>query len=468
MTTLQCFAQNIIFKDDFGKSTTRLESQYVPQGGLDNLLTNFKHGTSFYRLADRFSNNISDLPNTHLYNSYNDYYKLNDFNADIWNIDNGFYAVIAPKYIYSMSKITPNGSSISWTGNWWYNSNSATLNHTDNSEDGAVLVVNGGKVLNQYYRRVVQLQPNKSYKLSAYVYAVGQNNVALNFEAQNLLTEEILGSSKLDGINNSQVKITNANRWEEKYWVFKTPNDSRCLNIAIALRNNSAADIGNDFFVDDIQLEEVTNGGNTIKCSIEETKVIDNIVKAYADNVDLSRDESVNLIENDELDGEEGKIILTGTNKNATISLIGDWPKEATLNKDTGLLTFSPDFKIPDVELQYQLCNLINVCSTAYVNFNSTFRTSVCVQDGNFEEAGSKTNVGISTMSKKSENWPQSIPNGFLALESSNKGFVITRTDNVEKILDSREGMIVYDKTDKCVKLFNGAEWKCIERSCNE
>lgn len=84
------------------------------------------------------------------------------------------------------------------------------------------------------------------------------------------------------------------------------------------------------------------------------------------------------------------------------------------------------------------------------------------------------TRMGI-TVQKKADSWPGNIPNGFLALESKTKGFVITRVQHVSQtpqlgdaVAEPKEGMIVYDIQDSCVKLFNGTQWKCIERSCNE
>ncbi|WP_185287759.1 hypothetical protein [Chryseobacterium lactis] len=84
------------------------------------------------------------------------------------------------------------------------------------------------------------------------------------------------------------------------------------------------------------------------------------------------------------------------------------------------------------------------------------------------------TKFGI-TVQQKSSSWPENIPNGFLAMESKDKGFVITRVQHVSQapqfgdaIADPKEGMLVYDIQDKCVKLYNGTEWKCVERSCND
>lgn len=84
------------------------------------------------------------------------------------------------------------------------------------------------------------------------------------------------------------------------------------------------------------------------------------------------------------------------------------------------------------------------------------------------------TKVGI-TIQKKQEAWPENIPNGHIALESKTKGMVITRVAHVSFVPDLVNdavknpfaGMLVYDIQDRCVKLFNGINWKCLERSCN-
>jgi|GEM_PF-1992071 len=101
-----------------------------------------------------------------------------------------------------------------------------------------------------------------------------------------------------------------------------------------------------------------------------------------------------------------------------------------------------------------------------------------CVWPGNFLEDGIPTKIGI-TVQQKLNGWPENIPNGFIALESKTKGFVITRVGHVgngtngaansmeDDIETAREGMLVYDIQDKCIKLYNGEKWKCIEKSCN-
>ncbi|MDM1063034.1 hypothetical protein HXZ62_10760 [Empedobacter falsenii] len=228
---------------------------------------------------------------------------------------------------------------------------------------------------------------------------------------------------------------------------------------------------GNDFFVDDIILEETTETGTEYNCP-DTNVVIDDIIKATDDHVDLSTTSSINIIDND-LYGTDGtKVVLTGNNKNSTISIIGEWPAEAILDTETGIVTFTSGFVSPVGGLRYQICSLIGICSSATITATGGGTTpnpgTPCTKTPNTTTATSFTNVGVSAMSTKLENWPTAIPNGFLALESSTKGFVITRTADVAKIVDAKEGMIVYDTTEKCVKLYNGTIWHCIEKSCNE
>lgn len=79
------------------------------------------------------------------------------------------------------------------------------------------------------------------------------------------------------------------------------------------------------------------------------------------------------------------------------------------------------------------------------------------------------TKIGISTRASKStNNWPADIANGFIALESNDKGFVITRNSDPEiSIINPVDGMIVYDTDDSCLKIYNGTKWSCINQTCN-
>ncbi|NIF06507.1 hypothetical protein F3J23_13745 [Chryseobacterium sp. Tr-659] len=98
----------------------------------------------------------------------------------------------------------------------------------------------------------------------------------------------------------------------------------------------------------------------------------------------------------------------------------------------------------------------------------------VCTKPGMAGAPDGFTKFGI-TVQQKNEAWPENIPNGFLALESKSKGFVVTRVQHVSQtpqpgdaIADPKEGMLLYDIQDKCIKLYNGTEWKCVQQSCND
>ncbi|MCC9043614.1 hypothetical protein LNQ81_13115 [Myroides sp. M-43] len=58
--------------------------------------------------------------------------------------------------------------------------------------------------------------------------------------------------------------------------------------------------------------------------------------------------------------------------------------------------------------------------------------------------------------------------NALLYLESKSKGFVITRLsdDQIKALAKPVAGMLVYDTTNKCIKLYNGKLWSCVVQSC--
>lgn len=92
-----------------------------------------------------------------------------------------------------------------------------------------------------------------------------------------------------------------------------------------------------------------------------------------------------------------------------------------------------------------------------------------CVQEPNKTGNTIQSNIGITSQQKTLANWPQNINGGNLVLESKEKGFVIPRISSVNttfKKTDLVEGMLIYDKDEKCLKLYNGEIWNCIEQKC--
>ena len=105
---------------------------------------------------------------------------------------------------------------------------------------------------------------------------------------------------------------------------------------------------------------------------------------------------------------------------------------------------------------------------------NDAVNKCYCTNPGTSGTPDGYTKVGI-TVQEKQTTWPESIPNGHITLESKTKGLVITRVAHVSFVPQTTDavknpfaGMLVYDIQDACVKLFNGINWKCLERACND
>ena len=111
----------------------------------------------------------------------------------------------------------------------------------------------------------------------------------------------------------------------------------------------------------------------------------------------------------------------------------------------------------------------INVSTSTTNDGNLICQNNVCVKQGDFSTTGiPSTSVGISSLASPRLTWPADVPNGFIVLESKNKGLVISRVSSSTNVLEPQEGMLIYDTSGSCIKLYNGTTWKCISKSCNE
>jgi hypothetical protein len=134
-----------------------------------------------------------------------------------------------------------------------------------------------------------------------------------------------------------------------------------------------------------------------------------------------------------------------------------------TLNAN-GSYLFDPLPSFSDtLPVKYTVCNTEGNCDTATLYLTSVRSCSLVPNTG---IPNGFTTVGITTLATKRTEWPNDVPNGFIALESKEKGFVITRTTSAS-IAAPVEGMLIYDTTDNCFKLYNGTTWNCIAKSCN-
>ncbi|WDF46045.1 hypothetical protein PQ459_14185 [Chryseobacterium sp. KACC 21268] len=103
-----------------------------------------------------------------------------------------------------------------------------------------------------------------------------------------------------------------------------------------------------------------------------------------------------------------------------------------------------------------------------------------CYRPAMLTGTGLDTKMGITLLqragSQTADNWPMGRKSGHLALESNTKGFVITRMSTVEiqgqmtplviapKITSPQEGMMIYDTTARCLKIYHDAVWSCFNK----
>lgn len=91
---------------------------------------------------------------------------------------------------------------------------------------------------------------------------------------------------------------------------------------------------------------------------------------------------------------------------------------------------------------------------------------AVCYNDPNISNPGTDSKFGITTLQRAGQpvgNWPMVRKSGHLVLESNTKGFVITRvsTAKIDDITMPVEGMMLYDTTEKCLKIYSDNQWSC-------
>lgn len=97
---------------------------------------------------------------------------------------------------------------------------------------------------------------------------------------------------------------------------------------------------------------------------------------------------------------------------------------------------------------------------------NAAINSCICYIDPNTATSGVDTKHGITLLQRAGAdngNWPMIRKSAFTVLESNSKGFVITRlaTSEINSIVSPQEGMMVYDTTAKCLKLYDGTAWSC-------
>lgn len=215
----------IVFQDDFGTSQTptavndygRRTSPYVPAGG-------FSFGTS----------------------------KANNSNYNVTNIDNGYYAVIAPEFIHSgvvpgyYFWTLPTSSATPFEG-----SNRYTDDHTSGDTNGAVLAINASTPNTVFYDRNFSFEVNSYYQVSFWIYVVNPNTQA-KLSIKDPGTNAVLGSVDTNLIGSSSTN------WQQIQITFKTPNVCNNKTAKMTLENILQGGSGNDYYIDDIEVMKLS------------------------------------------------------------------------------------------------------------------------------------------------------------------------------------------------------------------
>ncbi|MFY0481081.1 hypothetical protein ACI6PS_00635 [Flavobacterium sp. PLA-1-15] len=170
-------------------------------------------------------------------------------------------------------------------------------------------------------------------------------------------------------------------------------------------------------------------------------------------------------------DTYNGVTITTATSGNISFNYSVWTTGNATVNPANGIVTV-PATTLPGTyTYTYQITDTDpDAAVGTNTSFASvTFRVVSCVNPPAGGTPDSYTKTGISSLEGFGNGWPGNVPNGFIAIESKNQGFVITRVANTGVITSPTEGMLVYDLSNSppCVKLYNGSSWNCLARDCN-
>jgi hypothetical protein len=176
-------------------------------------------------------------------------------------IENNHYAVIAPANIRDDYPVPfywfwtgpePVGNTSGGAGN------PATNDHTGNA-NGAVMVINAGTTLNDFYQRQVTLVPGNSYRLSVWMYLVNASAM-FSMGVKDGVTNGVLGSY-------TSPFISTEDSWVQYSYDFTYPSSCPVNgNIKIFVGNAFSTLGGNDYYIDDISLTTIAGPAPDITC----------------------------------------------------------------------------------------------------------------------------------------------------------------------------------------------------------
>lgn len=144
-------------------------------------------------------------------------------------------------------------------------------------------------------------------------------------------------------------------------------------------------------------------------------------------------------------------------------------PAGFTLNND-GTISIAPGTADSYLSFTYQICDPVNPdnCSSTDV-WISRWYYGPCKDPMSGGKAIPSVH-GITSLGRAGDNkdgnaandWPMARGSAFTVLESKTKPFVVNRmADPAASVKEPVEGMMVYDTTDNCLKIYVNGAWRC-------
>jgi len=303
------------------------------------------------------------------------------------------------------------------------------LNHTPNDPNGYFALFNASYATDDFFRQTVTgLSVGTKYEFAFWV-----ADLAPSFNIRPNVTMGIVDpgtGTLLASINTGDISSTIWKRYSFTFTATSTVGE-------IFLKNNSIGGDGNDIAIDDITFAPAPPtipgigmvGGVTTICS--------------------------NMSSNP-------------TQYQFTNSLAGgvwssDNPSLITINPHTGLAT-AVYGAVGTAEIIYNYTDVSGCVSEAKLDV--TVGNCSCYNPATNMTTGIDTKYGITLQQRAGAdtgNWPMIRKSAHAVLESNTKGFVVSRvsTTGLSAIIAPQEGMMVYDTTAKCLKIYSDGAWKC-------
>ncbi|WP_313331434.1 Ig-like domain-containing protein [Comamonas sp.] len=341
-------AQTVIFHEDFGNSANRVSSPYVPR-------VNLSADPGYY--TSRASGAVPD----------------------------GTYTIMRPQSVRS-----------STASSYWRDLAQDHTFELTGETGGALMVLNAGSGLDSFYQRNFDVQPGGSYRISVWRYTVNNNLGNGQPVSWSLRLQEV--NSGTDIINSGAINSQARYVWEESVYEFSVP--PTCvppvggIQTKLSLRNESPVTNGNDIYIDDISVTQISYDPTLPSaCPVERSAVI---AGDDATTTPLNTSVNVSVKGNDSTSaGVLGNPVITTPPVQGT----------ALVNPDGTIAYTPPTGFTGEVTFEYEICNgeTQKACDKAIVTITVEAPLPVVADD---DSASTKANTPVKIDVKVNDSTP--------------------------------------------------------------